>query len=33
MSHGSLSDWLVRRTVPGRAPISDEDDDELLDDR
>jgi hypothetical protein len=33
MSHGSLSDWLARRTLPGRAPIPDEDDEDLLDDR
>jgi len=32
MSHGSLSDWLARRTLPGR-PMPYEDDDDGIDDR
>jgi hypothetical protein len=27
MSHGSLSDWLARRTLPGKCPMPDDDDD------
>jgi Inner membrane component of T3SS, cytoplasmic domain len=28
MSHGSLSDWLARRSLPGRSQMSDEEDDD-----
>lgn len=31
MSHGSLSDWLARRSLPGRAQMADDEDD--VDDR
>jgi len=26
MSHGSLSDWLARRSLPGKIDMSDEED-------
>jgi hypothetical protein len=31
MSHGSLSDWLARRTLPGKPPMSYDDDDDTDD--
>jgi hypothetical protein len=31
MSHGSLSDWLARRTLPGQTPMPDEYDEEVVD--
>lgn len=33
MSHGSLSDWLARRTLPGRLAMPYEDEDDGADDR
>jgi len=33
ISHGSLSDWLARRTLPGRPTMPYEDDDDGADDR
>jgi hypothetical protein len=31
MSHGSLSDWLARRTLPGKASMPDEEDEDAVD--
>jgi hypothetical protein len=33
MSHSSLSDWLARRTLPGRSQMPDDEDDDGTDDR
>jgi hypothetical protein len=30
MSHGSLSDWLARRSLPGRTQMADDDDDDIV---
>jgi hypothetical protein len=27
MAHGSLSDWLARRSLPGKAGMTDEEED------